>query len=64
MLKLKFIITRELRLKKQMTIIGGQQIDENRIFIIGNVRRETTNPQETKNLPAYIVLNTGLVENN
>jgi hypothetical protein len=63
-LRIKFVITRELRLKKQMTVIAGHQVDHARLLVVGNARRDSNNPQEVRNTPALVVLNTAAVENN
>lgn len=59
--KVKFIITRELRIKRQMTIVGGRQTHPDRIMLVGNAKRESNDPHEIRSTPALVTLNTASI---
>lgn len=60
-LKLKFIITREIKVKQHFIIIGSMYLDNNMLILAGNSRLEDNNAKITHS-PAYLLLNTHQVE--
>lgn len=61
MVRVKFIITRELKIKRQMTIVGGRQTHPDRIMLVGNAKRESNDLQEIRSTPAMVTLNTASI---
>jgi hypothetical protein len=63
-LKVKFIITRELKLKRSFVVVGGYQCEKDRLLVVGNSRKDSLNPQEFDHGPAFTIVNTATLENN
>ena len=59
-LKLKFVITREVKLKRSFIILGAMQCDHSRLFVAGNSIKE----QGQERSVAHLTLNTAVLENN
>lgn len=57
---MKFIITREVKLKRQFIILGAMQCDQSKLFIAGNSIKE----QGQERSVAFVTVNTGVLENN
>lgn len=57
-LKLKFIITRELKIKQHFVIVGCMYLGENRLMLAGNSRVEGMGPNQNNHCSTYFIINT------
>jgi hypothetical protein len=62
-LRLKFVITRELKLKQQhFVVVGGMTLEDSRMLLVGNSKVEGENPNENRQLAAQLIFNTHQLE--